>query len=155
MIAAACALNAFVALGETVLVVQHPRVNLINSIVALTAAIALNLVLIPALGPLGAAIGMLVPYGVQGVLRGIEITWLLGWTWPWRALLRPWTAAMAALPPALVVRALGTGVPFELTAAAVYLAGYFGVWWIVGLDESDRDVLAHFFPSRAVVTESA
>lgn len=155
VIAGACALNAFVGLGETILLVQHPRVNLINSIVALSAAIALNLVLIPALGPLGAAIGMLVPYGVQGVLRGIEITWLLGWTWPWRALLRPWTSAIAALPLALVVRALGTGVPFELTAAAVYLAGYFGVWWIVGLDANDREVVAHFFPSRAAVAESA
>jgi O-antigen/teichoic acid export membrane protein len=155
VLAGACALNAFVGLGETILMVQYPRVNMLNSTIALGAAIALNLVLIPRFGPLGAALGMLVPYGVQGVLRSVEMTWLLGWQWPWRALARPWMAALAALPLALLVRLFGGGVWGEVAAAATYAAGYLAAWRSIGLDESDRDVLAHFFSRRTAVAETA
>ncbi len=141
IVGAACALNAFVGLGETILMVERPRVNLINSSIAFGAAVGLNLLLIPAFGPLGAALGMLVPYAIQGVLRGVEISWLFDWSWPWRALLKPWLAAGAALPLAVIVRLSSTGTPVELAAALVYVAGYLGAWRLIGLEPSDRAVL--------------
>src|SRR5205085_3519363 len=83
IIGAACAMNAFVGLGEAILMIERPRINLFNSTIAFVSAVGLNLILIPALGPLGAALGMLVPYSIQGILRRVEISWLLEWRWPW------------------------------------------------------------------------
>ncbi|MGE3179280.1 MAG: lipopolysaccharide biosynthesis protein, partial [Vicinamibacterales bacterium] len=139
---AACALNAFVGLGETILMIQRPTWNVFNTAVAFVAAVALNLVLIPRWGPLGAAIGMLVPYTIQGILRGLEIGWWLGWRWPWRTLLRPWLATLGALPVAIAVRALGTGLAAEAAAGLLFVAAYLVAWRIVGLNDEDRAVLA-------------
>ncbi|MEO6871219.1 MAG: oligosaccharide flippase family protein [Chthoniobacterales bacterium] len=145
IIGTACAINAFVGLGETILMIERPGMNLINSTVAFLAAIGLNLILIPALGPLGAAIGMLVPYSLQGILRGAEISWLLKWRWPWRALLKPWLAALLPLPVALLARLFARGIIWEFAAAATYLVGYLLAWWIIGLERRDRDALEHLF----------
>jgi O-antigen/teichoic acid export membrane protein len=138
----ACALNAFVGLGETILLIQRPAWNVINTSIAFAAAVALNFVLIPAFGPLGAALGMLVPYVIQGALRGFEITRLLKWRWPWRALLRPWGATVAALPVPLMVRALGEGLTYELAAGGLYLLAYFAIWRAIGLEPEDRAIIA-------------
>jgi O-antigen/teichoic acid export membrane protein len=140
--AAACALNAFVSLGEIILMVERPSLNVINTSAAFIVAVALNLVLIPKFGPFGAALGMLAPYAIQGVLRGFEISRLLGWRWPWKALARPWTAALAGLPPALACRFLIAGVGGELAAGVVYVLGYLFAWWAIGLEPTDRAVLA-------------
>ena len=43
IVGVACALNAFVGLGETILMVERPRMNLINSTIAFGAAVGLNL----------------------------------------------------------------------------------------------------------------
>jgi O-antigen/teichoic acid export membrane protein len=145
IVGVACALNAFVGLGETILMVERPKINLVNSTIAFGAAVGLNIVLIPAYGPLGAAIGMLVPYAIQGVLRGAEISWLFNWSWPWRALVKPWAAAIAALPLALIVRLSAGGAAGELAAAVVYLAGYLTAWRVIGLEPSDRAVLGHLW----------
>ena len=141
IVAVACALNAFVALGETILMVERPRLNLINSVVAFASAVALNLMLIPMFGPLGAALGMLLPYVIQGLLRGMEISWIFPWQWPWRSLVKPWLAALAALPAALLVRLTASGTAPELGAAAIYVAGYALAWRAIGLDAGDREVL--------------
>ncbi|MGI8437784.1 MAG: lipopolysaccharide biosynthesis protein [Chthoniobacterales bacterium] len=143
IVGAACALNAFVSLGETILMVERPGLNLGNSAIAFIAAIGCNLVFIPALGPLGAALGMLVPYTIQGLLRGFQIPRLLDWHWPWRALLKPWWAALLALPLALLVVFFSRGSLGQILAAAVYLSGYFLAWRFIGLDRSDREVLDH------------
>jgi O-antigen/teichoic acid export membrane protein len=143
IVGTACALNAFVGLGETILMVERPKINLVNSSIAFVAAVGLNLVFIPAFGPLGAALGVLVPYAIQGLLRGVEISWLLKWRWPWHALIKPWMAALIALPCALLLRLSLGGRNWELAAAGVYLAGYFIAWRIIGLDRRDYAVLDH------------
>jgi len=145
IVGAACALNAFVALGETILVVERPKLNLLNSSIACAAAIGLNLALIPALGPLGAAIGMLVPYSIQGVLRGVEISRIFDWRWPLAALSKPWTAALVALVPGLAVRWWADTVLMQIASGAVYVAAYVTVWIAIGLDPHDRDVLREVF----------
>jgi O-antigen/teichoic acid export membrane protein len=139
---AACALNAFVGLGETILMIQRPIWNVLNTSIAFVAAVALNLILIPMFGALGAALGMLVPYMIQGLLRGYEITRLLGWRWPSRALLRPWSATLGALPAALLVRMLGSGLGYELAAGASYLVAYFAIWRALGLEPADKAIVA-------------
>jgi len=151
IVGVACALNAFVGLGETILMVERPTVNLVNSAVACAAVIAANLYLIPVYGPLGAAIGMVVPYTIHGALRGIEISWIFGWRWPWRALVKPWLAAAAALPLALALRVTTAGVPMEVASAAIYVGGYLLAWRAIGLDPSDRAVLDHLLHRRRAV----
>ncbi len=156
IVSVSCAVNAFVGLGETILMVRHPTVNLLNSAVALLAGIGANLLLIPRYGPLGAAIGVLVPYTLLGMLRGIEVSWLLAWRWPWRSLRKPWLAALGALPLALVARAVDDGIAAQVSAAAIYLASYLLVWRLVGLDPGDRSIVSHLFrretpvPARSI-----
>ncbi len=139
----ACALNAFALLGETILMVERPGLNLLNSGVALGAVVGMQLLLIPALGPLGAALGMIVPYAIQNVLRAVEISWFFTWSWPWGAMVKPWAAALAALPLALLVRLSTAGTTAEILSALVYLAGYAMAWRVIGLDPNDRAVVAH------------
>lgn len=149
IVGAACAINAFVGLGETILMVERPQINLINSSLAFAAAVGLNLYLIPAYGPLGAALGMLVPYCLKGVLRGLQIWWLLHWRWPWRALLKPWAAALIPLPLALILRLAFGGGKIEFASGVLYVAGYFAAWRLIGLDRRDRAILDHLFRRRA------
>jgi O-antigen/teichoic acid export membrane protein len=143
-----CALNAFFLLGEAVLMVEHPKINLLNSTIAFGAAVGLNLVLIPAFGPLGAAFGVLFPYVIMGLLRGIEIRYFFEWRWPWHALAKPWTPALIPLPFALLVRWQSHGWRLDLVSAAVYLAGYFIIWRVIGLEPNDRAVLDQLFKRK-------
>src|SRR5207253_7123125 len=103
------------------------------------------LIFIPAWGPLGAALGMLVPYSIYGILRGVQISLLLRWHWPWRALIKPWIAALMPLPIALALRLSLHGIVWELVAALTYVAGCLLAWRIIGLDRSDRAILDHLF----------
>jgi O-antigen/teichoic acid export membrane protein len=154
IVSVACALNAFAGLGETILMVERPHLNLTNAGIAFVLVIVANAVLIPAFGPLGAALGMLVPYTVYGVLRGLEITWLFGWRWPWRALMKPLAAVGLALVVALPLRALVPSLLGQLGAALCFVAAYFGAWRLIGLDPSDRDVINHLLhrPQTAATT---
>ena len=150
----ACALNAFAGLGETILMVKRPQLNLTNAAIALVIAIASHALLIPALGPLGAALGMLVPYTLYGVLRGLEISWLFGWRWPWRALVKPIVAAGLALLLALPVRLSASTLLGELGAALCFIAAYLGAWRLIGLDPNDRDVIDHLLHRRERVSST-
>ncbi|MGE3511145.1 MAG: oligosaccharide flippase family protein [Vicinamibacterales bacterium] len=139
--AVACALNAFVGLGETILLIQRPSWNAINASIAAAAAVAVNLWLIPRYGPLGAAAGMLVPYALQGVLRGFQLVVWLHWRWPWQALARPLIAAGAAVPLAVLVRVTLDGTLGDAAAGVLYVGSYAAVWWAMGLEPEDRLVL--------------
>ncbi len=72
----ACATNAFVSLGETVIMVQRPHLNLLNSSVTCAIAFGANLWLIPRFGVTGAAFGILLPY----VIQGSYVTACCGWS---------------------------------------------------------------------------
>jgi O-antigen/teichoic acid export membrane protein len=143
-----CALNAFVSLGETILMVEKPKINLMNSTIAFVAAVGLNLFLIPAYGALGAAFGVLCPYVIKGLLRWIEIRWFFEWRWPWHALFKPWVAALVPLPFALALRFVSHAWWGDLATAGLYLAGYFMTWRLIGLEPNDRAVLDQLFKKR-------
>jgi hypothetical protein len=78
----------------------------------------------------------------------VEISYLFDWHWPWRSLVKPWAAALAALPLAFLLRVSIAGAAGEIACASVYLAGYLAAWRVIGLEPSDRAVLAHFWPRR-------
>jgi len=129
IVALACATNAFVSLGETVIMVQRPHLNLINSLVTCAVAVGANLWLIPRFGVTGAAFGILLPYVVQGILRYGALRWVFQWRNPWSNIAPPVVATVIALVPALVCRALLDGIAGQITAAAVFLILFGAGWW--------------------------
>src|SRR5207245_3561771 len=101
IVALASATNAFVSLGETVIMVQRPHLNLLHSSITCAVAFAGLLWLIPRFGPLGAAVGILLPYIVQGILRYATLRWVFRWKDSWSDIRPPIVAAGIALGPAL------------------------------------------------------
>ncbi len=129
IVALACATNAFVSLGETVIMVQRPHLNLFNSLVTLAVAGGANLWLIPRFGVTGAAFGILLPYVVQGILRYGAMRWVFHWRNPWSEIAPPLVATVLALIPALICRVLINGIPGQITAVGVFLIPFGAAWW--------------------------
>jgi O-antigen/teichoic acid export membrane protein len=142
VLAVAHATNTFVGLGETLIMVQRPALNTVNSAITATVQAAAGIAFIRLWGPLGAAFSTVVAYATQGVLRFVELHALLGWRFSWTAFRTPCIAFLLALVPGLGLRWwLGPGIG-ELSGAAAFAAVYIITWRAQGLDEADRAVLA-------------
>jgi O-antigen/teichoic acid export membrane protein len=128
IVAIACATNAFVSLAETVIMVQKPRLNLLNSVITCVVALVANLWLIRRFGVTGAAFGILLPYIVQGVLRYRALRLVFRWRNPWADIGRPFIAAVVAITPALICRGIVAGIAGQAIAAAAFLLVYFAAW---------------------------
>src|SRR5438045_3528531 len=122
IVALASAINAFVYLGETVIMVQRPQLNLLHSLITCAVAFAGLLWLIPRFGAFGAAVGILLPYIVQGTLRYVTPRWVFHWTDSWSATRPPQMAAAIALVPTLICRSFLGGICGLLISAGVFLA---------------------------------
>ena len=129
IVAFASAFNAFVALGETVIMVQRPRLNLLHSSIICTVAAAGLLLLIPRFGVMGAAFGILLAYVVQAILRYATLRWVFRWKDSWSDIRSPLIAAGIALVPAIVCRAFLGGIVGQVTSATAFLI-VFGVQWL-------------------------
>jgi O-antigen/teichoic acid export membrane protein len=129
LVALASALNAFVALGETVIMVQRPRLNLLHSSITCAVAAGSLLWFIPRFGAMGAAFGILAAYVVQGILRYVTLRFVFRWKDSWSDIRPPLRAAIIALVPALVCRGLLAGIVGQITSAAIFLA-IFGAQWL-------------------------
>jgi O-antigen/teichoic acid export membrane protein len=128
VVAIACATNAFVSLAETVIMVQKPRLNLLNSIITCAVALAANLWLISRFGVTGAAFGILLPYVLQGILRYRALRMVFRWRNPWGDIGHPLVAALLAIAPAIACRVMIDGTAGQLMAAAAFLLVYGGAW---------------------------
>jgi O-antigen/teichoic acid export membrane protein len=129
IVALASAINAFVYLGETVIMVQRPQLNLLHSLITCAVAFAGLLWLIPRFGAFGAAVGMLLPYIVQGTLRYATLRWVFHWKDSWSDIRPPLIAAAIALVPTLICRGFLSGVVEQVTSATVFLAVFGVQWW--------------------------
>lgn len=130
IVALACATDAFVGLAETVIMVQKPRVNLLNSSIAFVVAIAGNLWLIGRFGVMGAAFGILLPYVVLGCLRYRALRLVFRWRNPWANINQPFIAALVAGFPAIACRVIFHGIAGQVSGAAAFLLVYFAGWRI-------------------------
>ncbi len=128
IVAIACATNAFVSLAETVIMVQRPRLNLLNSIITCVVALLANLWLISRFGVTGAAFGILLPYVLQGILRYRALRMVFRWRNPWGDVGRPLLAAVIAAVPAVVCRTLIDGIAGQLIATGAFLLVYLVAW---------------------------
>jgi O-antigen/teichoic acid export membrane protein len=129
IVAIACATNAFVSLGETVIMVQRPHLNLLNSSIACAMAFGANLWLIPRFGVTGAAFGILLPYVIQGILRHVILRLVFRWRDPWSSIRPPIFAAIIAFIPALSCRLLLGRITGQVVAGLVFIA-IFGSSWL-------------------------
>src|SRR5438876_1042835 len=138
IVALASAINAFVYLGETVIMVQRPALNLLHSTITCAVAFAGLLWLIPRFGAFGAAVGTLLPYIVQGILRYVTLRWVFHWKDSWSDIRPPLIAAAIALVPTLICRSFLGGIPGQLISAGFFLA-IFGVqWWHHHVHRKDK-----------------
>src|SRR5256714_2426426 len=129
IVALASAINAFVSLGETVIMVQRPHLNLLHSSINCAVAAGRLVWLIPRFGAMGAAVGILLPYIVQGILRYATLRWVFHWKDSWSDIRPPLIAAGIAFVPALICRAFLGGIAGQVISASAFLA-VFGVhWW--------------------------
>ena len=128
IVALACATNCFVGLAETVIMVQRPGINLLNSALAVVVGFLANLWLINSLGVIGAAFGILLPYVLLGVLRHRTLRLVFGWERPWHNIAPPVFAAILAAVPALACRVFLDGVTGQVVSAVVFLL-IFGIEW--------------------------
>jgi O-antigen/teichoic acid export membrane protein len=140
IVALASATNAFVSLGETVIMVQRPHLNLLHSSITCAVAFACLLWLIPRFGPLGAAVGILLPYIVQGILRYATLRWIFRWKDSWSDIRPPLVAAGIALGPALICRAFVGGIAGQVTSASVFLIVFGVQWWQHHIYRRDRQL---------------
>ena len=148
LLAIAHATNSFVGLAETVIMIRRPGLNLINSGATVVLQFGASLLLIPWLGATGAALGMVLAYVTQGLLRYVELRLLFNWHWPWRAFVKPAVAFAGAFAVALPLRLLIDGWRGELVSGLIFLAAYLAAWKIIGLEETDRVVLRQLWAGR-------
>ncbi len=129
VVAIACGANTFVGLAETVIMVQRPGINLVNSAVACVVAVIANVVLIKLFGTIGAAFGILIPYLLLGVLRHRTLRLVFGWQRPWTNVAPPVIAALIALVPAIPLRLALGRISGEVISAVVFLLVFGLEWW--------------------------
>jgi O-antigen/teichoic acid export membrane protein len=108
--------------------VQRPRLNLLNSIITCLVALTANLWLISRWGATGAALGILLPYVLQGILRYRALRTVFRWQNPWGDIGRPLFAAVIAGIPAIACRLLIEGMTGQVIAAVVFLMIYGAAW---------------------------
>jgi O-antigen/teichoic acid export membrane protein len=128
IVALACGTNCFVGLAETVIMVQRPRINLLNSAIAVVVGLLANVWLISSFGVIGAAFGILIPYVLLGILRHRALRLVFGWEKPWHNVAPPFAAALIAAGPALTCRLLLDGMTGQILSAALFLL-IFGAQW--------------------------
>ena len=128
IVAIACGTNCFVGLAETVIMVQRPGINLLNSAIAAVVAVVANLWLISSFGVIGAAFGILLPYVLLGILRHRTLRLVFGWERPWTNVAPPVIAALVAAVPAIPCRLLLHGFVGQIVSGLVFLA-LFGLQW--------------------------
>ena len=129
IVAIACATNAFVNLGETVIMVQRPGLNLLNSLITCAVGSSVTFLLISQFGALGAAFGILVTYVLQGAIRTIILRFVFHWPNPLTQIRPVLTTAIIAAVPAVLCRVLWPGVAGQIAAALVCLALFTAGWF--------------------------
>lgn len=118
--------------------------KLLNAAVSVGLGIALNLILVPSLGLVGAAIAALTVTAAGNILQLVEVLWLVRASPYNRSFLKPVGAGALALAASMGVKALLGGMG-EVIQAAVGIPVLFITYGLVlfgfGIDDDDRLVL--------------
>ena len=140
ILAVACAVNAFINLGETVIMVQRPALNLLNSLITCAVGGGVTFWLISRFGVTGAAFGILTTYLVQGLIRNLILRFVFHWHNPWSNVAPPLLAGLIAIVPAILCRWFWHGIVGQIAAVLVFLLT-FGLGWLRHYSRSDFNPL--------------
>ncbi|HEX2052644.1 MAG TPA: flippase [Actinomycetota bacterium] len=151
--AAAGAVTALLALGKLVDAVTgpcalmlnmsgRPLVNTVNNLAVLALNIALNVLLVPRFGLLGAAAAWTVSLAGVNVARVVEV-WVTMRMWPFGIAMLKGLAAVAvgAVPAYFAGRALA-GIPGLAAGAGALVLVYLALVWMLGITAEDRLVFS-------------
>lgn len=129
--------------GTILSMTGHTKLKLVNNIVSISLSIGLNILLIPRLGIVGAATSALLVYVALNFIRILQVYYLMRLTPYNLTFLKPVLAAAIAFG---AIFALKTWVPVENiflvgVYAAVLVAIFAGLIWLMGLSTEDRMLL--------------
>jgi O-antigen/teichoic acid export membrane protein len=140
IIAVASATNAFINLGETVIMVQRPGLNFLNSLITCLIGGGATLLFILHFGVIGAAFGILVTYLVQGLIRNVILRFVFHWHIPLNNIGPPVIAAIFAAVVAVPLRSLLHGIPGQVSATVAFLC-VFALAWRYHLSRSKMQLI--------------
>jgi hypothetical protein len=78
---------------------------------------------------MGAAVGILLAYVVQAILRYATLRWVFRWKDSWSDIRSPLIAAGIALLPAIMCRTFLGGIVGQVVSASAFLAVFGVQWW--------------------------
>jgi O-antigen/teichoic acid export membrane protein len=128
--------------GSMIDMAGHMRVKVFNSVLWIVSAVTLSILLIPALGVVGAALASTISVTLVNLVRVIEV-WILDRLHPYRTdFWKPIAAGVVAGLWGLGLRLLGSG-SFWLAAGQglTVVAVYAGLLALFGIHDDDRVIL--------------
>ncbi len=130
-------------IGSVLNMSRHFRLNMADNVAILVANVALNLVLVPRYGFVGAAVAWSLSLAVVNIVRVLQARHYLGIEPFSRSSLKSFGAGVVAAAAAVLSRALVAGSAAELLLGVVVVAlVYLGGVLVLGLSHDDRTVLA-------------
>jgi O-antigen/teichoic acid export membrane protein len=134
--------------GAIIDMTGRTKLKLFNATLMFILSLSLNFLLIPRWGLLGAATAVLISMGAINLLRVVEV-WVLFRLQPYNlSLIKPVTAATAAVIVALTVDQwfpAETNLLHTAVHASLLLAVYAGLILLLGLAPEERNVVTHIF----------
>ena len=121
----------------------HSKLNLLFGIAGAMLSLALNLLLIPRWGLVGAATATAASMSLQSVLQALAARYVLGVRLRLGLVYKPMVAGMVAsgvIAAAWVLWGLGSWWAAAPTAV-VFVAVFAGMLWILGLEDEDVSML--------------
>ena len=131
--------------GTTLNMTGFPKINLINTVIACGLNFVLNIILIPKMGGMGAALATLITLGFIALIRGFQ-NWkllnLIPFSWK---LIKPLCAGTIAAGSGYYLKIFI--MPYHtvitlLCAGFIIFGVFFTVLWLFGLDDDDNGLLA-------------
>ena len=131
--------------GTTLTMTGFPKINLINTLIACGLNIGLNIILIPKMGAVGAAVATLITLGFIALIRGFQ-NWklleLVPFSWK---LIKPICAGIIAASSGYYLKIFI--MPFHtiltlVCAGFIIFVVFFTILWIFGFDEDDKGLFA-------------
>ena len=131
--------------GTTLNMTGFPKINLINTLFAFGLNIGLNIILIPNMGGVGAALATLSTLGFIAIIRGLQ-NWKILHLTPWsKKMLKPIIAGIFTIFTGYYLKPFIMSFHTVITllyAGIIIFVVFFTILWMCGFDEDDKGLLA-------------
>ena len=139
--------------GMMLMMIGKPKINTINSLIILILKIALNLILIPKYGLIGAAISCAVSIALLNIFRVIEVYYFLK-IHPYNLkFMKPIIAASMSTISILLFQILNYLKYYEMYSVMIFLFMYFILLFIMKLEDDDKVLFNKLYSKFVVSTQ--